>query len=68
LPLVGENGVYVIQLVKTTKAPTAANYDQEKTTLLNQYRGSIPQMARIALQKKLEVKDNRKLLEAGIGR
>jgi hypothetical protein len=25
-------------------------------------------MARIALQKKLEVKDNRKLLEAGIGR
>lgn len=68
LPLVGENGVYVIQLVKTTKAPTAANYDQEKTTLLNQYRGSIPQLARIALQKKLEVKDNRKLLEAGIGR
>jgi hypothetical protein len=35
---------------------------------LNQYRGSIPQMARIALQKKLDVKDNRKLLEAGIGR
>lgn len=68
VPLVGENGVYVIRVNKTTKAPTAANYDQERTQLLNQARGMVAQQARAALQKKLDVKDNRKLLEAGLAR
>lgn len=63
---VGQSGVYVIRLNKTVKAPAAANYDAEKMQLLSQVKSSMANSARQALQKKLNVMDNRALLEIGI--
>lgn len=63
---VGQSGVYVFRVNKTVKAPAAKNYDAEKLQMLGQIKGSIANSSRQALQKKLEVRDNRALLEAGI--
>ena len=63
---VGQSGVYVFRVNKTVKAPAAKNYDAEKLQMLSQIKGSIANSSRQALQKKLEVRDNRALLEAGI--
>lgn len=65
---VGQSGVYVIRLNKTVKAPTTTTYDAEKMQLLSQIKSSIANSARQALQKKLNVLDNRALLEIGIVR
>lgn len=65
-PLVGNSGVYVIQLRKTTKAPTAANYDAERKQMVAQQRGQLQGSVRQALQKRNEVYDNRALLAAGV--
>jgi hypothetical protein len=65
-PTVGQSGVYVIRVNKTVKAPAAKNYDAEKMQLLSQIKASIANSSRQALQKKLNVTDNRALLEAGI--
>jgi peptidyl-prolyl cis-trans isomerase D len=67
-PLVGNAGVYVIRLNKTTKAPTASNYDAERTQMLAQARGSVQSGVRSALQKKAEVLDNRVLRQMNIQR
>jgi peptidyl-prolyl cis-trans isomerase D len=63
---VGQSGVYVFRVNKTVKAPAAKNYDAEKLQMLGQIKGSIANASRQALQKKLNVRDNRALLEAGI--
>ncbi len=63
LPLKGKNGVYVIVVNKTTKAPAAANYTVEKDQLLNAMKGSVQNQAIEALKKKADVVDNRKLFE-----
>ena len=67
-PTVGQSGVYVIRVNKTVKAPAAKNYDAEKMQMLSQIKASIANSSRQALQKKLNVMDNRALLEAGIVR
>ena len=66
--IIGQNGVYVIRVNKTVKAPAAANYDIEKNQMLSQLKSSNSNMARQALIKKFNVLDNRALLEAGIVR
>lgn len=66
--IVGNAGVYVFRVVKTTKAPAASNYDAEKLQLVSQMKGSVMNYARQALQKKFNVRDNRALLAAGIYR
>jgi peptidyl-prolyl cis-trans isomerase D len=66
IPLVGTNGVYVIKLNKTVKAPAAANYDAERTQLLAQLRGNAASDIRRGLQKKYKVIDNRRLAELGL--
>ncbi|MDR0802281.1 SurA N-terminal domain-containing protein [Fluviicola sp.] len=63
---IGQSGIYVIRLNKTVKAPAASNYDAEKMQLLSQIKSSVANSARQALQKKLNVMDNRALLEIGI--
>ena len=64
LPLKGKNGVYVIVVNKTTKAPAAANYNVERDQLLASLKGSSIQNQVIdALKKKADVVDNRKLFE-----
>jgi peptidyl-prolyl cis-trans isomerase D len=68
LPLKGKMGVYVIRIDKTTKAPTAANYNAERDQLFAGLKGSLQGQALNALKKKAEVVDNRRLLKAGIRR
>jgi len=68
LPLKGKMGVYVIRIDKTTKAPTAANYNLERDQLLSALKGGLQGQAISALKKKAEVIDNRKLFNAGIRR
>lgn len=68
IPLVGNSGVYVIKLNKTIKAPAAANYDTERNQLLSQMRGNVQNGVTTALNKKLNVMDNRYLNAAGIYR
>ncbi|MNK12770.1 Chaperone SurA precursor [compost metagenome] len=63
---VGQSGVYVFRINKTVKAPAAKNYDPEMMQMLSQSRAGIANSARQALQKKLNVMDNRALLDAGI--
>jgi parvulin-like peptidyl-prolyl isomerase len=68
LPLKGKMGVYVIRIDKTTKAPTAANYNVEKDQLFASLKGSLQGQVISALKKKADVIDNRRLLKAGIRR
>lgn len=67
-PLVGEQGVYVIQITKTIKAPAAANYNNEKEQLLGNARNQMQGSIRNAFMKLADVKDNRKFAEYGIVR
>jgi peptidyl-prolyl cis-trans isomerase D len=66
LPLKGKTGVYVIQIDKTTKAPTAANYKIEREQMYNALKGSVQGQALGALRKKADIVDNRKLNELRI--
>lgn len=66
IPLKGEQGVYLVRLNKTQKAPAAPNYDLEKEQLLSTLRGGQQNGIRQALYKKAEVKDNRKFNSLGI--
>jgi peptidyl-prolyl cis-trans isomerase D len=68
LPLKGKMGVYVIRIDKSTKAPTAANYNVERDQLFAGLKGSLQGQVLNALKKKAEVIDNRRLLKAGIRR
>jgi peptidyl-prolyl cis-trans isomerase D len=68
LPLKGKMGVYVIRIDRTTKAPTAANYNAERDQLFSTAKGSLQGQVINALKKKAEVIDNRRLLKAGIRR
>lgn len=66
LPLKGEQGVYVIQIIKTTKAPKAANYNAERDQLLMNARSQMMNATKAAFMKLAEVQDNRKFAELGI--
>jgi peptidyl-prolyl cis-trans isomerase D len=68
IPLKGEQGVYVIQLTKTVKAPAAANYKAEKDQLLQNARSQAENTTKQALKKKAEVVDNRRFAYLGIRR
>lgn len=67
-PLIGNAGVYVIRVNKTIKAPNATNYDEERTQMLAQARGSLQSTLVSALQKRAEVLDNRALRMIGATR
>lgn len=60
LPLKGEQGVYVIRIDKTIKAPAIPNYDVEKQQLLAGVKGRMQNEILTALIKKADVKDNRR--------
>jgi peptidyl-prolyl cis-trans isomerase D len=65
LPLKGKNGVYVIIVNKTVKAPSA-NTNVERDQLLTTIKGSAQTQALEALRKKADVVDNRKLFDLRI--
>lgn len=68
-PLIGNSGVYVIRVNKTTKAPAdATNYEEERKQMLAQARGSMQSTLVSALQKRSEVLDNRALRMIGATR
>jgi peptidyl-prolyl cis-trans isomerase D len=66
LPLTGEQGVYLVRLNKTAKAPAAANYDVEKQQMLSALRGNVQNSIRQAMYEKSNVKDNRKFNSLGL--
>lgn len=68
LPLKGNTGVYVIRIDKTTKAPSAANYNKEKETIRTANMSSMQTEAINALREKAEVVDNRRLFRIGVRR
>jgi hypothetical protein len=68
LPLQGEQGVYMIRINKTVKAPATANYEVEKQQLLSGARGRMQNDIKQALIKKAEIVDNRKFDEIGVMR
>ncbi|MGV3630377.1 MAG: SurA N-terminal domain-containing protein [Bacteroidota bacterium] len=66
VPLKGEQGVYVIQITKTIKAPSAANYNAERDQLLSNARAQMQGATKAAFMKLADVKDNRKFSALGI--
>lgn len=68
IPLKGEQGVYVIQITKTIKAPSTANYNAERDQLLANSRAQLQGTTKTAFTKLAEVKDNRKFSSLGITR
>jgi len=66
VPIEGSAGVYVVKIEKTTKAPTAANYDVEKGQLLSSLRSGMQGNAKKALAKLGDVVDNRRFFDANI--
>jgi len=61
LPLKGKAGVYVVKVLKTTKAPAAANYNIEREQMLSNLKNSLQGQVLGALRKAADVVDNRKL-------
>ena len=61
LPLKGKMGVYTIKVIKTTKAPSTNTYKVERDQLLNAAKSALQNEIIIALKKKAEVIDNRRL-------
>ncbi|MCT4560786.1 MAG: hypothetical protein N4A41_05340, partial [Crocinitomicaceae bacterium] len=68
VPLMGRNGVYVVQVKKTTKAPATSNYTEQKAALTQTAKGSAPNTAKAALMEKANIVDNRRFLKIGIRR
>jgi parvulin-like peptidyl-prolyl isomerase len=61
IPLKGKMGVYVVKVIKTTKAPITNSYQAEHDQLLNAAMNAIQNETLGALRKKAEVLDNRRL-------
>ncbi|MGJ8660760.1 MAG: peptidylprolyl isomerase [Bacteroidota bacterium] len=68
VPLKGKNGVYVVRVDKTTKAPATASYKTEAEVLLRTNRQSAGNLAKAALIEKAQVVDNRRFLKIGVRR
>lgn len=60
-PLKGKAGVYVIKIIKTVKAPAAANYKQEREQMLSNLKNSLQGQILGGLRKTADIVDNRKL-------
>ena len=54
-------GVYTIKVIKTTKAPSTNTYKVERDQLLNAAKSALQNEIIIALKKKADVIDNRRL-------
>lgn len=66
LPVQGKTGVYVIRIDKTTKAPVAASYDEEKASIVSGTTSNLTNEAVRSLTEKANVIDNRRFNEVGI--
>lgn len=68
LPLEGNSGVFVVQIEKTTKAPTTNDYEGERAALQVEMTGSVEANAVRGLTKLADVIDNRRFFEYNIRR
>lgn len=66
LPIVGNNGVYVIQVNKTSKNPVAANYKTEKENLIKENQVAVDYRAIQGLRKLADIKDRRALVNLNL--
>lgn len=66
LPIVGNNGVYVVQLNKTSKNPVAANYKTEKENLIKENQVAVDYRAIQGLRKLADIKDRRALVNLNL--
>lgn len=65
-PIKGKQGVYLVKIDKTVKAPTTSNYDVEMNQLTAAARSKIGNDATRALVEKAEVVDNRRFYNMGL--
>lgn len=68
LPIEGNAGVYVVKIIKTTKAPAAKDYSVEVKKLQDAARGQLQMNVRKSLTKLGDVIDNRRLYNIGVRR
>jgi peptidyl-prolyl cis-trans isomerase D len=66
IPVRGNNGVFVLRIDNTVEASETSDFSSEKEQIKSQYRSSIIQQYRSALNESVEVVDNRKLRNFGI--
>lgn len=67
-PLQGKQGVYVVRVDKTMKAPAASNYDVERDQMLSTSKARVKSEATKALVEQADVIDNRRFHNIGIRR
>ncbi|TNE54373.1 MAG: hypothetical protein EP338_07765 [Bacteroidetes bacterium] len=68
VPLKGQQGMFVIQVLKTEKAGKPANYKADRDQLTTTGKSRMQSMSQKALREKAEVIDNRRLGALGIRR
>ena len=68
LPIEGSAGVYVVKVIKTTKAPAAKDYKVEVKKLQDAAKGQMQANVRKSLTKLGDVIDNRRLYSIGVRR
>lgn len=66
VPVKGNNGVFVLRVDNTVEAPETTDFSTEQTQLKSQYRSTLTQRYKNALQESADVVDNRKLRSFGI--
>lgn len=67
-PVEGKQGVYVIRIDKTMKAPAASNYTEEQQQVLTTAKARVKGDATKALVEQADVIDNRRFYNIGIRR
>lgn len=67
-PIQGKQGVYVVRIDKTMKAPAANNYNVERDQLLSTTKARVQSEATKALVEQADVIDNRRFYNIGIRR
>lgn len=67
-PLQGKQGVYVVRVDKTIKAPATSNYNVERDQLLSTAKARVKNEATKALVEQANVIDNRRFYNIGIRR
>lgn len=66
VPVKGNNGAFVLRVNNTVEAEETTDFSTEQTQLKSQYRSTLTQRYRNALQESADVVDNRKLRSFGI--
>lgn len=66
VPIKGNNGAFVLRVNNTVEAEETTDFSSEQTQLRSQYRSTLTQRYRNALQENADVVDNRKLRSFGI--